>query len=253
MRLLARFLQVRPVSTRPSAADVIMVVDVLPKAEYSQRIPMIPRLERTAGESVGKRVEATRTPRNKLLVNSSASGGWMEGITKVGVSDNAGEFVVLPQQLDKSITRHQLQDTNVYSRSNYEKFAKQFRFLNRKWTEIAKSAKLPKAVLDRISWLLNLVLTQLLVFVPVHLTNTAAFLGKLQNTILDGSSVMETFDVTSLYKNVSNDNAMQAVREIIVEQGPDYTFWISVTQTVAMGQRLAPVLAVAVIFWNADP
>ncbi|KAK6055549.1 hypothetical protein COOONC_06948, partial [Cooperia oncophora] len=52
----------------------LQVVDVLPKAEYSQRIPLIPRLDRTAGENLSKRVEATRMPRNKLLANSNPSG-----------------------------------------------------------------------------------------------------------------------------------------------------------------------------------
>ncbi|WKX88952.1 hypothetical protein Q1695_008527 [Nippostrongylus brasiliensis] len=50
------------------------VVDVLPRAEYSQRIPLIPRLDRTSGESFAKRVEVTRMPRNKLLANSNQSG-----------------------------------------------------------------------------------------------------------------------------------------------------------------------------------
>ncbi|KAK6040786.1 hypothetical protein COOONC_21709 [Cooperia oncophora] len=56
------------------SAHYSQVVDVLPKAEYSQRIPLIPRLDRTAGENLSKRVEATRMPRNKLLANSNPSG-----------------------------------------------------------------------------------------------------------------------------------------------------------------------------------
>ncbi|VDL74191.1 unnamed protein product [Nippostrongylus brasiliensis] len=56
------------------AVNRSQVVDVLPRAEYSQRIPLIPRLDRTSGESFAKRVEVTRMPRNKLLANSNQSG-----------------------------------------------------------------------------------------------------------------------------------------------------------------------------------
>lgn len=226
--------------------------------------------------------------------------------------------MILPQHLDRSITRHHLQDTSVYSRSTPEEFTKQCRSLNRKWSDIAKTAELPRSLItrlrcehpvcpvlyvlikthklpqgghpidptqykvrpiissiggpaDRISWLLNLFLTQLLKFVPAHLPSTRAFLGKLRNTHLEGSSVMESFDVTSLYTNVSNDDAMQAVHEIIVEHQDHIAFFgLSIAQVMtlineclqcnifkwsneyyrqvrglAMGQRLAPVLAIA--------
>lgn len=57
---------------------------------------------------------------------------------------------------------------------------------------------------DRISWLLNLVLVQLLRFIPSHLTNTNAFLQKLRESRLEDGYVMESFDVSSLYTNVSS-------------------------------------------------
>ncbi|XGW21419.1 hypothetical protein V3C99_004407 [Haemonchus contortus] len=63
-----------PAKEGQGSAHYSQVVDVVPKSEYSQRIPLIPRLDRTAGESVAKRVEATRVPRNKLLANSNLSG-----------------------------------------------------------------------------------------------------------------------------------------------------------------------------------
>ncbi|CAJ0592909.1 unnamed protein product [Cylicocyclus nassatus] len=50
------------------------VVDVLPKVDYPPRIPLIPRLERTTGETVAKRVEAAKAPRNKLLASTNPSG-----------------------------------------------------------------------------------------------------------------------------------------------------------------------------------
>uniref|UniRef100_A0A0N4XAG2 RMI1_C domain-containing protein n=1 Tax=Haemonchus placei TaxID=6290 RepID=A0A0N4XAG2_HAEPC len=62
-----------PTKEGQGSAHYSQVVDVVPKSEYSQRIPLIPRLDRTAGESVTKRVEATRVPRNKLLANSNLS------------------------------------------------------------------------------------------------------------------------------------------------------------------------------------
>ncbi|KAK6729347.1 hypothetical protein RB195_006414 [Necator americanus] len=50
------------------------VVDVVPKIEYPQRIPLIPRLDRTHMESVSKRVEAVKAPRNKLLATTNTGG-----------------------------------------------------------------------------------------------------------------------------------------------------------------------------------
>lgn len=70
---------------------------------------------------------------------------------------------------------------------------------------------------DRISWLLNLVLVQLFKFIPSHLPNTNAFLQVLNATRAEDGYVMESFDVTSLYTNVSRESAVQAVSEIIAE------------------------------------
>lgn len=70
---------------------------------------------------------------------------------------------------------------------------------------------------DRISWLLNLVLVQLLRLVPAHLADTCAFLAKLREANVEGCCVMESFDVTSLYTNVSRENAMQAVNKMLGE------------------------------------
>lgn len=88
---------------------------------------------------------------------------------------------------------------------------------------------------DRISWLLNLVLKQLLAFVPVYLLNIVAFLGKRWRTFLEGSPVIESFDVTSLYTNASNGNAMKASHEIIAEhQDKVALFGLSVTQVMTL-------------------
>lgn len=63
----------------------------------------------------------------------------------MGVSDEGEESVVVPQQLSKRITRHDLQ--GLVSSDTYEEIAKQFHSFYRKWTEIAKSAKLPKSLI----------------------------------------------------------------------------------------------------------
>ncbi|VDP09413.1 unnamed protein product [Heligmosomoides polygyrus] len=60
-------------------------------------------------------------------------------------------------------------------------------------------------------------LTCLLRFIPAHLPNTSALLDKLRETNVEDTCVMESFDVTSLYTNVSKGDAMQAVHEILVE------------------------------------
>ncbi|VDO87154.1 unnamed protein product [Heligmosomoides polygyrus] len=112
---------------------------------------------------------------------------------------------------------------------------------------------------------------QLLRFIPAHLLNTSALLDKLRETNVEDTCVMESFDVTSLYTNVSKGDAMQAVHEILVEHEVQLAlFGLNIAQIMvlideclqrnifkwfkqyykqvrglAMGQRLAPVLAIA--------
>lgn len=69
------------------------------------------------------------------------------GATRVTVSNKGGEFVELFQEVDKAITRLCLQDDTVYAHSSYEELVMKFRRLNRKWTEIARSANLPRGVI----------------------------------------------------------------------------------------------------------
>ncbi|VDL73220.1 unnamed protein product [Nippostrongylus brasiliensis] len=123
---------------------------------------------------------------------------------------------------------------------------------------------------DRIAWFLNLIIGQLLRHIPAHLPNTSAFLQKLQSCRLEEGCVMESFDVTALYTNVSNNQALQAVSEMMTQhQAVMNLYGLSVSQVMtllneclqcnvfrwsgeyykhvrglAMGQRLAPVLAV---------
>ncbi|KAK6732749.1 hypothetical protein RB195_016858 [Necator americanus] len=123
---------------------------------------------------------------------------------------------------------------------------------------------------DRISWLLNIILNQLLKYVPAHLSSSGNFLKHLRSTSFERECVVETFDVTSLYTNVSNDVAMQAVHELLTQRQASlnmYGFSIRQITTLineylnfsifrwsgqyyrqlrglAMGQRLAPTLAI---------
>ncbi|VDP22117.1 unnamed protein product [Heligmosomoides polygyrus] len=185
---------------------------------------------------------------------------------------------------------------NVLQRllSDAGKEAKQYRRLNRMWTEVAKSARLPKSIITRLKCdlpscpvLYVLIKThklppegatiespssfKLLGFIPSHLPNTNAFLQKLRAIRAGEEYVMESFDVTSLYTNVSRESALQAVSEILTERQTCVNLYgLSVSQVMtlvneclmcnvfkwsgeyyrqirglAMGQRLAPVLAVA--------
>ncbi|XGW35389.1 hypothetical protein V3C99_018975 [Haemonchus contortus] len=240
------------------------------------------------------------------------------GIIKISVSGKGGEFLVLSQDLDKAMTRLHLQDQSTYSPSAPEEFTRQYRHLNKVWTETAKLANLPKTVISRlkcylpicpvlyllvkthklpqdgvhledpsrfkvrpiiscvggptdgIAWFLNLILIQLLRFVPAHLPNTNGFLTKLREARLEEGNVME-FDVTSLYTNVPRESALQAVLEILPEHHASLNLYgltikhimllldeslkcnvfrwsgeyYKQVRGLAMGQRLAPALAIA--------
>ncbi|KAK6726235.1 hypothetical protein RB195_004512 [Necator americanus] len=212
-----------------------------------------------------------------------------------------------------------LTDDSTYYPSSAHEFGRQYRRLNRIWTETTKSVGLPRTTItrlkcdrptcpvlyvlikthklsaaefssnnpgdfkvrpiisniggptDRISWFLNTILSQLLQYVPAHLSNTKMFIEHLRKARLDGDCVIESFDVTSLYTNVSIDAALQATSELLLEhQGTLNMYGFAIQQIMmllseclrcsvfrwsgqyyrqirglAMGQRLAPTLAVA--------
>uniref|UniRef100_A0A0K0DGA6 Reverse transcriptase domain-containing protein n=1 Tax=Angiostrongylus cantonensis TaxID=6313 RepID=A0A0K0DGA6_ANGCA len=124
---------------------------------------------------------------------------------------------------------------------------------------------------DRITWFLSLILTQLLNHIPAHLTNTEMFLERLRDASPNNACVMESFDLTALYTNVSNDSVMQAIFELLVEhEGKIKMRGLSIQKLMAllkeclncstfrwsgkyyaqirklvMGRRLAPSLAIA--------
>uniref|UniRef100_A0A7I4Y5W9 Reverse transcriptase domain-containing protein n=1 Tax=Haemonchus contortus TaxID=6289 RepID=A0A7I4Y5W9_HAECO len=241
------------------------------------------------------------------------------GKIRLSISDKGGEFVVIPQELDKAITKLHLSDESLYCKSSEKEYKKQYRKLNRTWCSVAKTAGLANTTIsrlkcdlpacpvlyvlikthklttvdmvsvdltkfkvrpivsgvggptDRISWFLNIILGQLLRYIPAHLTNTTMLLNRLSSASFHEGCVMESFDVTSLYTNVSNEAALEAIYELLCEHEPDlHLHGFTVTQvmtilaeclecsffrwsgeyykqlrSLAMGQRLAPVLAIA--------
>uniref|UniRef100_A0A0K0CX44 Reverse transcriptase domain-containing protein n=1 Tax=Angiostrongylus cantonensis TaxID=6313 RepID=A0A0K0CX44_ANGCA len=99
---------------------------------------------------------------------------------------------------------------------------------------------------NRIAWFINLILNQLLKHIAAHLTNTQMFLDRLRNGRLKIAYVMETIDVTALYTNVPNDYAIQAIRELLEQYERAINMYgFSILRGLAIGQRLAPTLAVA--------
>ncbi|EYC11702.1 hypothetical protein Y032_0050g2055 [Ancylostoma ceylanicum] len=132
---------------------------------------------------------------------------------------------------------------------------------------------------DRISWFLNKIVSQLITKVPRHLSNTCEFIDQLRNANFDQNSVIESFDVTSLYTNVQNSEALQALSEMLDKHaGTINTYGLSKVRIMtlvneclkcntfkwsgtyfsqirglAMGQRLAPVLAICFMSRVEEP
>ncbi|EYC06837.1 hypothetical protein Y032_0073g732 [Ancylostoma ceylanicum] len=240
------------------------------------------------------------------------------GSVRLSVSDKGGEFVVMPQVLDRAITTAHLADSTVYRQATEKDFLAQCRRLNDVWVTVGKLAGLDERFIsrlklenpscpvfyslikthkislhemssmspesfkirpiiscvggpsDRISWFLNKIVSQLLNKVPAHLSNTYEFINCLRNTKFEEDSVIESFDVTSLYTNVQNSEALQALSEMLDKYAANInTFGLSKARIMtltseclkcnifkwsgqyysqirglAMGQRLAPILAI---------
>ncbi|VDM64741.1 unnamed protein product [Angiostrongylus costaricensis] len=77
------------------------------------------------------------------------------------------------------------------------------------------------------------------------------FLDRLRTAQPNSAYVMESFDVTALYTNVSNDSAMQAIFELLTQHEGEINIWsgkyYAQIRGLAMGQRLAPSLAIALM------
>ncbi|EYC25250.1 hypothetical protein Y032_0012g1785 [Ancylostoma ceylanicum] len=213
--------------------------------------------------STGTEVRVNGQRRNMFSQEQEVRNLIADNSIRLSVSDKGGEFVVLPQTLDRDITRLHLSDTTVYRRATEKEFLAQCRRLNETWITVGKSAGLDERFIsrlkldnpicpvfynlvethklslqemhsmsaevykirpiiscvggptDRISWFLNKIISQLLPKIPSHLSNTDHFLQRLQNTTFDQNCAIESFDVTSLYTNVQNDAALQALSELL--------------------------------------
>ena len=132
--------------------------------------------------------------------------------------------------------------------------------------------------LDKLSWLLERVISQLLAFVPAHLKNTYDYLDRIHTQFPHGfppGSIAFTIDVANLYGSIPTDEAIASTINLL-ERNQDKIelFGLSMTdirlllehclnnnyfrfgqkyfkQTkgIAMGSRIAPPLAI--VFMNA--
>ncbi|VDM58236.1 unnamed protein product [Angiostrongylus costaricensis] len=67
---------------------------------------------------------------------------------------------------------------------------------------------------------------------PAHLTNTQMFLDRLRNARPNSAYVVESFDVTALYTNVSNDSAIQAINELLIQHEGAIRLLVTVDDTL---------------------
>ncbi|CAJ0596319.1 unnamed protein product [Cylicocyclus nassatus] len=69
---------------------------------------------------------------------------------RISVSDKGGEFVIMPQELDREITELHLNDKSVYKRVSEKEYHSQYKRLNHVWMSIGKSAGLSESFLARL-------------------------------------------------------------------------------------------------------
>ena len=62
------------------------------------------------------------------------------GTVRISVSDKGGEFVVMPQTLDREITERHLSDASIYCQATEKDFVKKYKRLNHVWMTIGKEA-----------------------------------------------------------------------------------------------------------------
>ena len=69
---------------------------------------------------------------------------------RISISDKGGDFVVMPQTLDREIAQLHLSDSSVYQRSTKKEFQAQCRRLNEVWLSVGKAAGLDERFLGRL-------------------------------------------------------------------------------------------------------
>ena len=127
--------------------------------------------------------------------------------------------------------------------------------------------------LDKLSWLLQCILTQLLSFIPAHLSNTADYLTRMKNAFPTGlppGSIIFSLDVSNLYGSIPIKEGIDSVM-LLVERNvtkvnmfgitpPDLrtllthvltnnfvrfgSRFLKQTSGIAMGSRVAPPVAI---------
>lgn len=127
--------------------------------------------------------------------------------------------------------------------------------------------------LDKLSWFLQCILTQLLTFIPAHLPNTDSYLTKLKDAFPNGlppGSIIFSLDVTNLYGSIPIQEGVEAVIALVERNLPKINmFGIALsdlrsllshvltnnyvrfgskifkqTSGIAMGSRVAPPVAI---------
>ena len=74
--------------------------------------------------------------------------------------------------------------------------------------------------LDKVTWFLDQIISQLLQYVPAHLPNTDTYLHRLSQTYPNGfppGTIVFSLDVTNLYGNIPVDEAVQTVMNLLQE------------------------------------
>ena len=131
--------------------------------------------------------------------------------------------------------------------------------------------------IDKLSWFLERIITQLLIFVPAHLKNTYDFLDRLKKQFPSGfpaGSIVFTVNVNSLYGNIPTAEVIAStIRMNKTHQSKIDLFGLTITDIqhllehclnnyvrfrnniykqskgIAIGSRIAP--PIAILFINA--
>ena len=132
--------------------------------------------------------------------------------------------------------------------------------------------------LDKLTWFLERIISQLLTFVPAHLKNTYDFLNRLNQTFPAGipvDSILFTVDVANLYGNIPIEEAIESTIKLMSKHKSKIDLlgldtdtiktllshcltnnyvrfgqrYFKQTEGIAMGSRMAPPLAI--IFMHA--
>ena len=72
--------------------------------------------------------------------------------------------------------------------------------------------------LDKLSWLIQCILTQLLSLIPAHLSNTESYLAKMKNAFpvtVPPGSIIFSLDVSNLYGSIPINEGIEAVMHLI--------------------------------------